>query len=113
MKQPNSEIIIYKTQDGNYKIDVRLEDETVWLTQAQMAALFNKGRTTITEHIGNIFKESELEENSVCRNFRHTAQDGKSYNTKYQDNQKKLENELNLKEIEEDIKRLRPKLNDK
>jgi len=72
----NSEIIIYQNPEGNIKIDVRLEDETVWLTQAQMAELFGKGRTTITEHIQNVFKEGELEENVVCRNFRHTTQHG-------------------------------------
>lgn len=72
----NSEIIIYQNPEGNIKIDVRLEDETVWLTQAQMAQLFGKGRTTITEHIQNVFKEGELEENVVCRNFRHTTQHG-------------------------------------
>jgi len=79
----NSEIIIYQNPDGNIKIDVRLEDETVWLTQAQMAELFGKGRTTVTEHIQNVFKEGELDENSVCRNFRHTAADGKNYDTNY------------------------------
>ncbi|MGP8322178.1 MAG: virulence RhuM family protein [Methanosarcinaceae archaeon] len=83
MNTPRSEILIYQNPNGNIKIDVRLEDETVWLTQAQIALLFNKGRTTITEHIQNIFKEGELEENSVCRNFRHTANDGKNYDTKY------------------------------
>ena len=72
----NSKILIYQNQEGNIKIDVRLEDETVWLTQAQMAELFGKGRTTITEHIQNVFKEGELEENVVCRNFRHTTQHG-------------------------------------
>lgn len=72
----NSEILIYQNQEGSIKIDVRLEDETVWLTQAQMAELFGKGRTTITEHIQNVFKEGELEENVVCRNFRHTTQHG-------------------------------------
>ncbi len=77
------EILIYQNQDGNIKIDVRLEEETVWLTQAQMAELFVKGRSTITEHIQNIFKEGELEEHSVCRNFRHTAEDGKTYETNY------------------------------
>ena len=77
----NSEIIIYQNPDGNIKIDVQLEDESVWLTQAQMAELFGKSRTTITEHIQNVFKEGELDENSVCRNFRHTAADGKMYNT--------------------------------
>lgn len=79
----SSEIIIYQNTEGNIKIDVRLEEETVWLTQAQMAELFGKGRTTITEHIQNIFIEGELNENSVCRNFRHTAADGKNYDTKY------------------------------
>ena len=72
----NSEIIIYQNPDGNIKIDVRLEEETVWLTQAQMAALFGKGRTTITEHIQNVFAEGELDEKLVCRNFRHTTQHG-------------------------------------
>ena len=76
MPHPNSEIIIYQNQQGNIKVDVRLEDETVWLTQAQMATLFGKGRTTITEHIGNVFKEGELDEEVVCRNFRHTTQHG-------------------------------------
>ena len=69
-------IIIYQTEDGNTKIETRLEDETVWLTQEQIATLFAKGRSTITEHIGNVFKEGELEENVVCREFRHTTQHG-------------------------------------
>jgi len=83
MQTSDSEIIIYQNQDGDIRIDVRLEEETVWLTQADMALLFNKGRTTITEHIKNIFQEGELDENSVCRKFRHTAEDGKSYDTNY------------------------------
>jgi hypothetical protein len=58
------------------KIDIKLDDETVWLTQEQMARLFGKVRTTITGHIGNIFKEGELVESMVCRNFRHTTQHG-------------------------------------
>jgi hypothetical protein len=72
----NSELIIYSTEDGLTKIQTRLEDETVWLTQAQMAELFGKGRTTITEHIQNIFSEGELIENVVCRDFRQTTQHG-------------------------------------
>lgn len=79
----NSEILIYRNPEGNIKIDVRLEEESVWLTQAQMGQLFGKGRTTITEHIQNVFNEGELDENSVCRNFRHTAADGKNYDTNY------------------------------
>ncbi|MBL3657440.1 RhuM family protein [Fulvivirga sediminis] len=71
-----SEIIIYQSDDGLTKIETRLENETFWLTQAQMAELFQKGRSTITEHINNIFKEGELEEALVCREFRHTTQHG-------------------------------------
>lgn len=79
----NGEIIIYQNAEGNIKIDVRLEEETVWLTQAQLATLFGKGRTTITEHIQNVFSEGELDENSVCRNFRHTADDDKTYDVNH------------------------------
>jgi len=70
------EILIYQNSEGNIKIDVHLEDETVWLTQNQMAVLFGKGRSTITEHIGNIFNEGELAQEVVCRDFRHTTQHG-------------------------------------
>lgn len=62
-----SEIIIYTSDDGTAKLQVRLVDETVWLTQEQMAELFGKARTTITGHIQNIFKEGELTEDVVCR----------------------------------------------
>jgi hypothetical protein len=72
----NSELLIYENQEGDIKIDVRLEDETVWLTQEQIATLFGKGRSTITEHIGNVFKEGELDETMVCRNFRLTTPHG-------------------------------------
>lgn len=70
------EILIYQNQEGNIKIDVRLEEETVWLTQSQIAQLFGKGRTTITEHITHVFSEGELLENVVCRYFRLTTQHG-------------------------------------
>ena len=79
----SSEIIIYTTQDGRTKLQVNLQDETVWLTQDQMAILFGKSRSTVTEHIHNVFKEGELEEESVCRNFRRTGTDGKEYSVKY------------------------------
>ena len=75
-KMNNSEILIYQNSEGNIKIDVRLEEESVWLSQSQMAELFGKGRTTITEHIQNVFSEGELDENVVCRNFRHTTLHG-------------------------------------
>lgn len=70
------EIIIYQSEDGKIRLDVRLENNTVWLTQEQIALLFNKGRTTITEHISNIFKEDELVKEKVCRKIRHTTQHG-------------------------------------
>ena len=70
------EILIYQSKQGDIKIDVLLENETVWLTQEQMATLFGKGRSTITEHISNIFKEGELDENVVIRKIRHTTQHG-------------------------------------
>ncbi len=72
----NSEILIYQNTAGDIKIDVRLEEETVWLTQAQMGQLFGKDKRTISEHIGNIFKEGELDENVVVRKFRTTTQHG-------------------------------------
>ncbi len=77
------EILLYQNSEGSIKIDVRLEQETVWLTQAQMGMLFNKDKRTISEHISNIFKEGELNESSVVRNFRTTASDGKSYDVNY------------------------------
>jgi len=78
-----SQIILYQTEDGQAKIQVKLEDETVWLTQKQMAILFDKGIPTINEHIKNIFKEGELKENSVIRKFRITASDAKSYKANF------------------------------
>ncbi len=60
MMENKGEIILYQNPDGTIKVDVRIENETVWLTQEQMALLFGKGRSTITEHIGNVFKEGEL-----------------------------------------------------
>lgn len=83
MTEPNSQLLIYQTSDGNTKIDVRLENETVWLTQAHLCELFQKSKSTVSEHISNIFKEGELVEDSVVRNFRTTADDGKTYGTKY------------------------------
>ena len=72
----NSEILIYQNQSGDIKIDVRLEEETVWLTQEQMATLFGKGRSTVAEHIGNVFEEGELEQNRTCRKFRQVRIEG-------------------------------------
>ena len=78
-----NEIIIYQTQDGKTKIDVKIEDETVWLTQSQMADLFETTKQNISQHIKNAFDEGELNEISVVKDFLTTAQDGKNYNTKH------------------------------
>jgi hypothetical protein len=79
-----AEIIIYKdAQNTDFQIEVRVEDETVWLTQAQMAELFDTTRNNITLHIGNVFKEKELEQNSVSKDSLLTALDGKKYKTKF------------------------------
>ncbi|MGI6436692.1 MAG: virulence RhuM family protein [Sphaerochaeta sp.] len=75
-----SEIIIYQTDDGQTKIDVKFEDETVWLTQAQLCELYQTSKSNISEHIKHIFEEGELEETAVVRKFRTTAVDGKNYN---------------------------------
>jgi hypothetical protein len=79
----DSNIIIYQTEDGRTAIQTRLEGETVWLTQAQLCDLFQKSKSTISEHIKHIFEEGELEQNSVVRNFRTTADDGKEYEINY------------------------------
>jgi len=76
------EIILYQSEDST-QIEVRIEDETVWLTQAQMAELFKSTRNNVTLHISNIFKEGELERNSVCKESLLTASDGKSYKTTF------------------------------
>jgi len=77
-----AEIIVYQTADQSSIVEVRIEDETVWLTQPQMSELFQTSRNNITLHIANIFKERELERISVCKDYLLTAQDGKNYKTK-------------------------------
>ena len=71
------DIIIYQTEDGQTQVDVRMENDTVWLTQAQMAELFKSSRTNIVEHIQHIYDEDELDETSTCRKFRQVRQEGK------------------------------------
>ena len=75
-KMNNSEILIYQNSEGSIKIDVRLEEESVWLTQAQLCELFQKSKATISEHIKNVFEEGELDEKVVVRKFRTTTQHG-------------------------------------
>lgn len=74
------EILIYKTDDGNTKIDVIMVDGTVWLSQAQLCELYQSSKSNISEHIKNIFIDGELQADSVVRKFRTTAKDGKNYN---------------------------------
>ena len=75
----NKNIIIYTTNDGKTKIDVKLEEDTLWLTQSQMCELYQTSKSNISEHIKNIFEEGELSRDSVVRKFRTTATDGKDY----------------------------------
>ena len=75
------EIILYQSPDGKAALDVRLEGDTLWLTQKQISHLFQTERTVITKHLGNIFRSCELEKESVCAKFAHTAEDDKTYQT--------------------------------
>ena len=78
-----AEFLLYQSEDGQTRLEVRLQEETVWLTQKRMAELFQKDVRTINEHIQNIFAEGELAPESVIRKFRITADDGKSYDTQH------------------------------
>ena len=78
-----SEFLLYTTPNGSVKIEIYLQNETVWLTQQKMAELFGVDRTVITKHLKNIFDSNELVENSVCAKNAHTAEDGKTYQTKF------------------------------
>ncbi len=79
----SSEIIIYENQEGNIKIDVRLENETVWLSQKGLGELFNTSKQNVSYHLANIFKEGELDKNLVVKEILTTATDGKNYPTKF------------------------------
>lgn len=83
MSDNQGNIVIYQTEDGHTRIEVKMEEETVWLTQAQLVELYQTSKSNISEHIKHIFEEGELDENSVVRKFRTTATDGKIYNTTY------------------------------
>lgn len=78
-----SDILLYQTEDGQTKLEVRLENETVWLRQADLAELFQSTKQNISLHIKNIFKEGELEESAVVKEYLTTASDGKNYRTKF------------------------------
>jgi hypothetical protein len=83
IRNSTAEFLIFQTQAKEDSIEVKYAEETVWLSQKMIAKLFDKGRSTITEHLSEIFESKELDETSVCRDFRHTASDGKSYSTKF------------------------------
>ena len=83
IEKNNGEIIIYRTEDGRTQLEVRLENENVWLSQQQIANLFGVQRPAITKHLKNIFESGELEENSVSSILEHTASDGKNYKTQF------------------------------
>ena len=78
-----AEFLIFQLESKEEGVEVLYNDETLWLTQDALAMLFDKGRSTIAEHLQNIFQSGELQEDSVCRKFRRTAADGKDYATKY------------------------------
>ena len=78
-----NEIVVYQPEGGEFHIEVRVENESVWLTQAQMAELFHATKQNISLHIANIYKEGELDRNSVVKEYLTTASDGKCYKTKW------------------------------
>ncbi len=80
MEERYGEILIYQTEDGLTNINVKLQDETVWLTQQQLVELYQSSKSNVSEHIKHIFEEKELDEEAVVRKFRTTASDGKNYN---------------------------------
>ncbi len=83
LQDNSSNFILYTSDTGDIKVNVFLENETIWLTQKSIGELFGKSKSTISEHLKNIFNEGELDENSVVRKFRTTANDGKTYDTNF------------------------------
>jgi hypothetical protein len=79
----SNNILIYRADDDKLRLEVKLENQTIWLSQKQIGELYQKGKATISEHIKHIFEDRELEKNSVVRNFRTTAADGKNYNVTF------------------------------
>ena len=83
IRNSTAEFLIFTSQSGENSIEVKVFDESVWLTQAMIAELFEVQRPAITKHLKNIFESGELDEERVCSILEHTANDGKTYNTKY------------------------------
>jgi hypothetical protein len=82
IKEPQSQVLLYQTSDGATRLEVRLENETVWLSENQMAELFQTSILNVSMHIRNVFAEGELQPSSVVKEFLTTATDGKNYQTK-------------------------------
>jgi len=102
MENKQSNFILYKTEDDKISVDVRFDDDTVWLSQEQMATLFGKGRSTIAEHIGNVYDEGELEQNRTCRKFRQVRQEG----TREVERQAEREQEMTMKDWAEHLDKI-------
>ena len=83
IRNSTAEFLIFQAEDKAQGVQVYYQDEMIWATQEAIATLFDKGRSTITEHLKNIFETGELDQNSVCRKFRRTASDGKNYETQF------------------------------
>jgi hypothetical protein len=83
IRNSTADFLVFTRQAGEQGVEVRVEDENVWLTSEAIGTLFGKNRRTVEEHLKNIFAEGELDAEAVCRNFRHTASDGKSYQAKH------------------------------
>ncbi|MDL2268917.1 virulence RhuM family protein [Desulfosarcina sp. OttesenSCG-928-A07] len=83
MAKTKAELLLYRSSDGSVQLDVQLEQETIWLSQAQIAELFSADRSVITKHLRNIFSSGELDKESVCAKFAHTAEDGKTYSVQF------------------------------
>jgi hypothetical protein len=78
-----SKFLLYTTPNGKVKVEIFIRNENLWLTQVKLAELFGVERSVVTKHLKNIFADSELDENSVCAKFAHTADDGKTYQTNF------------------------------
>lgn len=83
MEEKYGEILIYQTEDGLTNINVKIQDETVWLTQQQLVELYQSSKSNVSEHIKHIFEEGEFDKEGVVRKFRTTPSDGKNYNVTY------------------------------
>ena len=99
-EQPAGEFILYTTDDGNTRVECRFEEETIWLSQALMAELFDRSKKTISEHLQNLFEEEEISANSVVRNFQTTAADSKTYKVQFYNDVSIAKNYLNEEEID-------------